>query len=231
MHALKPGTVTARFTGSAGQSFGAFAVDGMRLILEGEANDYVGKGMAAARSPSCRPATAPFTTPQAIAGNTILYGATGGSLFAAGKAGERFAVRNSGATAVVEGVGDHGCEYMTGGTVVVLGPTGRNFGAGMTNGLAFVLDEQEQFWGRVNDDVVLERATLDDPDLAEMRDLIEQHIALTHSAHAKRLLANWQQTIAQTWKVIPAARIELQRQQQAMPKPKPPPPTDRSSPR
>jgi len=103
---------------------------------------------------------------------------------------------------------------MTGGTVVVLGPTGRNFGAGMTNGLAFVVDEQEQFWGRVNEDVVLERATLDDPDLAEMRDLIEQHIALTHSAHAQRLLANWPETVAQTWKVVPAARIELQRQQQ-----------------
>ena len=152
-----------------------------------------------------------------IAGNTILYGATGGSLFVAGKAGERFAVRNSGAAAVVEGVGDHGCEYMTGGTVVVLGPTGRNFGAGMTNGLAFVVDEQEQFWGRANEDVVLERASLDDPELAEMRNLIEQHIALTRSAHANRLLANWQQTIAQTWKVIPAARIELQRQQQASP--------------
>jgi len=124
-------------------------------------------------------------------------------------------VRNSGATAVVEGVGDHGCEYMTGGTVVVLGPTGRNFGAGMTNGLAFVVDEQEQFWGRANEDVVLEHACIDDLELGEMRDLIERHIALTQSTHAKRLLANWEQTIAQTWKVIPAARIELQRQQQA----------------
>ena len=133
----------------------------------------------------------------------------------AGKAGERFAVRNSGAIAVVEGVGDHGCEYMTGGAVVVLGPTGRNFGAGMTNGLAFVVDEHEQFWGRANEDVVLERASLDDLDLAEMRNLIEQHFALTQSAHANRLLANWEQTVAQTWKVIPAARIELQRQQQA----------------
>jgi glutamate synthase domain-containing protein 3 len=104
---------------------------------------------------------------------------------------------------------------MTGGTVVVLGPTGRNFGAGMTNGLAFVYDAQEQFWGRANEDVVLERASIDDPELAEMRALIEQHIALTQSAHAKRLLATWPETVAQTWKVIPAARIELQRQQQA----------------
>jgi glutamate synthase domain-containing protein 2/glutamate synthase domain-containing protein 1/glutamate synthase domain-containing protein 3 len=211
---LKPGTVTARFTGSAGQSFGAFAVGGMRLILEGEANDYVGKGMAGGEIAILPPRTAPFMTPQVIAGNTILYGATGGSLFVAGKAGERFAVRNSGATAVVEGVGDHGCEYMTGGTVVVLGPTGRNFGAGMTNGLAFVVDEQEQFWGRANEDVILERTAIDDPELTEMSDLIEQHIAFTQSAHAKRLLANWSETVAQTWKVIPAARIELQRQQQ-----------------
>jgi glutamate synthase domain-containing protein 2/glutamate synthase domain-containing protein 3 len=213
--ALKPGTVMARFTGSAGQSFGAFSVGGMRLVLEGEANDYVGKGMAGGEIAILPPRTAPFTTPQVIAGNTILYGATGGSLFVAGKAGERFAVRNSGASAVVEGVGDHGCEYMTGGTVVVLGPTGRNFGAGMTNGLAFVVDELEQFWGRANEDVVLERASINDPELAEMRALIEQHIALTQSAHAKRLLATWSETVAQTWKVIPAARIELQRQQQA----------------
>ena len=187
----------------------------MRLILEGEANDYVGKGMAGGEIAILPPRAAPFETPQVIAGNTILYGATGGSLFVGRQAGERFAVRNSGAAAVVEGVGDHGCEYMTGGTVVVLGPTGRNFGAGMTNGVAFVVDEQEQFWGRVNEDVVLECTRIDDPDLTEMRHLIEQHIELTRSSHAQRLLANWQQTIAQTWKVIPAARIELQRQQQA----------------
>ena len=142
------GDVTCRFTGSAGQSFGAFIVAGMHLSLEGEANDYVGKGMSGGEIAIRPPKTAPFTTPQAIAGNTILYGATGGALFVAGKAGERFGVRNSGATAVVEGVGDHGCEYMTGGTVVVLGPTGRNFGAGMTNGTAYVLDTNGEFAGQ-----------------------------------------------------------------------------------
>ena len=119
---LPEGAVSIRLTGSAGQSFGAFIVDGMRLDLEGEANDYVGKGMTGGEIAIRPPAAAPFDTPQVIAGNTVLYGATGGSLFAAGRAGERFCVRNSGATAVVEGIGDHGCEYMTGGQVVVLGP-------------------------------------------------------------------------------------------------------------
>src|SRR5690606_2219335 len=121
------GTVTAQFVGSAGQSFGAFAVGGMRLILEGEANDYVGKGMSGGEIAIMPSRVAQFSTPQVIAGNTILYGAPGGNVFIAGKAGERFAVRNSGAQAVVEGVGDHGCEYMTGGVAVILGATGRNF--------------------------------------------------------------------------------------------------------
>ena len=127
----------------------------MRLDLEGEANDYVGKGMTGGEIAIRPPAAAPFDTPQAIAGNTILYGATGGSLFAAGRAGERFCVRNSGATAVVEGIGDHGCEYMTGGLVVVLGPTGHNFGAGMTNGAAFVYDPEGEFPGKINGESVL----------------------------------------------------------------------------
>ena len=211
---LARGTVTAQFTGSAGQSFGAFSVGGMRLILEGEANDYVGKGMAGGEIAIMPPRTSPFMTPQVIAGNTILYGATGGALFVAGKVGERFAVRNSGATAVVEGVGDHGCEYMTGGAVVVLGPTGRNFGAGMTNGLAFVYDTNDVFARRINEDVIVERPSLDDPELQVMRDLIERHIKLTHSAHAKTLLENWDETVAKTWKVVPLAKLELQRMQE-----------------
>jgi glutamate synthase domain-containing protein 3 len=187
----------------------------MRLILEGEANDYVGKGMAGGEIAILPPRSAAFTAPQVIAGNTILYGATGGALFVAGRAGERFAVRNSGASAVVEGVGDHGCEYMTGGTVVILGPTGRNFGAGMTNGLAFIYDEADALPSRANEDIVIERADLNDPDLAEMRELIERHIKLTHSAHAKRLLANWQVTVSRTWKATPTAKLTLQRQQEA----------------
>ena len=136
----------ARFVGSAGQSFGAFTTDGMRLTLEGEANDYLGKGMSGGEivlMPADMARFAPHKN--TIVGNTVLYGATGGRVFAAGRAGERFCVRNSGATAVVEGVGDHGCEYMTGGTVLVLGETGRNFGAGMTNGVAYVLDETGEF--------------------------------------------------------------------------------------
>ena len=140
--------VDVRFVGSAGQSFGAFTTDGMLLTLEGEANDYLGKGMSGGEivlMPADMARFAPHKN--TIVGNTVLYGATGGRLFAAGRAGERFCVRNSGATAVVEGVGDHGCEYMTGGTVLVLGETGRNFGAGMTNGVAYVLDED----GRVPD--------------------------------------------------------------------------------
>jgi len=214
LNTLAAGTVTAQFTGSAGQSFGAFTVGGMRLILEGEANDYVGKGMAGGEIAIMPSPTTTLPPSQAIAGNTILYGATGGALFAAGRAGERFAVRNSGATAVVEGVGDHGCEYMTGGAVVVLGPTGRNFGAGMTNGLAFVYDAEGVFASRINADVVTERASVDDPELTVMLELIERHVRLTHSAQGKALLENWTETVANTWKVIPVARIELQRQQE-----------------
>ena len=144
------GRVSLRFRGSAGQSFGAFAVPGLSLKLEGEANDYVGKGMSGGEVAIFPDRDAPFTSSQVIAGNTILYGATAGTMFIAGKVGERFAVRNSGATAVVEGVGDHGCEYMTGGQAVILGPTGRNFGAGMTNGVAWVHDPANRFEGRIN---------------------------------------------------------------------------------
>jgi glutamate synthase domain-containing protein 3 len=205
----RTGKVVARFTGSAGQSFGAFLVDGMRLILEGEANDYVGKGMSGGVIAIRPPREAPFRDPQVIAGNTILYGATGGELYLAGKAGERFAVRNSGATAVVEGVGDHGCEYMTGGTVVVLGPTGRNFGAGMTNGIAFVYDPAGEFDGRINGESVLVERGLSAEDAACLRELIERHVELTGSEHAQALLANWNETLSATWKVIPRATLLL----------------------
>jgi glutamate synthase domain-containing protein 3 len=137
---LAPGTVRFRFRGAAGQSFGAFAVRGMRLELVGEAQDYVGKSMSGGEL-VVRPARGgPPSERSVIIGNTVLYGATGGALFAAGQAGERLGVRNSGALAVVEGCGDHGCEYMTGGVVAVLGVTGRNFGAGMSGGLAYVWD-------------------------------------------------------------------------------------------
>jgi glutamate synthase domain-containing protein 3 len=181
----------------------------MRLILEGEANDYVGKGMAGGEIAIVPPRSARFATPQVIAGNTILYGATGGSLFLAGKAGERFAVRNSGAQAVVEGVGDHGCEYMTGGTVVVLGPTGRNFGAGMTNGSAYVFDPDGAFEEKVNDESVLIERGVEGEDAQVARELVERHVKLTHSTHAKRLLERWDETLAATWKVIPRATLAI----------------------
>lgn len=203
------GKVIARFTGSAGQSFGAFAVDGMRLVLEGEANDYVGKGMSGGTI-AVRPSKdAQFTTPQTIAGNTILYGATGGELYLAGKVGERFAVRNSGARAVVEGVGDHGCEYMTGGMVAILGSTGRNFGAGMTNGLAYVYDPAGEFDGHINGESVLVERGLGSEDSSRMRELVERHVALTGSAHGRALLESWDDTISNTWKVIPRATLLL----------------------
>jgi glutamate synthase domain-containing protein 3 len=153
---------------------------------------------------------AKFTTPQVIAGNTILYGATGGELFLAGKAGERFAVRNSGAVAVVEGVGDHGCEYMTGGTVVVLGPTGRNFGAGMTNGFAFVYDPEAKLASNINGESVLVERGVAGTDVDQLRHLLERHVDLTGSAHAAALLQNWESTLAAMWKVIPRATLLLQ---------------------
>src|SRR5207248_8366277 len=143
-------TIRIHFRGSAGQSFGAFLAHGITLTLEGDANDYLGKGLSGGRIVAFPPRESTFLAHEnIIAGNTILYGATSGEVFLRGVVGERFAVRNSGAHAVVEGTGDHGCEYMTGGVVVVLGKTGRNFAAGMSGGLAYVLDEDERFFTRV----------------------------------------------------------------------------------
>jgi glutamate synthase (NADPH/NADH) large chain/glutamate synthase (ferredoxin) len=220
--AIAPDRITCQFTGSAGQSFGAFTVNGMRLLLEGEANDYVGKGMSGGEIAIRPPRQVPFTTPQAIAGNTILYGATGGALFVAGKAGERFGVRNSGAVAVVEGAGDHCCEYMTGGMVAVLGPTGRNFGAGMTNGLAYVYDEDGTFANRINgESVLLDGMTLDSEDASLLHNLLERHLNATNSGHAGRLLAQWDEELPRFWKVIPrealAARTEAETEPVAEP--------------
>jgi len=201
---LPDGEVRLRFRGSAGQSFGAFAITGMRLELTGEANDYVGKGLGGAEIVVRPPEYARYRAGDStLLGNTVLYGATGGSLWAAGQAGERFAVRNSGATAVVEGVGDHGCEYMTGGRVLVLGKTGRNFGAGMSGGRAYIWDPENIFPSRVNRDMVdVERVT--DPEtLAEIRDLLVRHLGLTGSRRGRDLLHAWERTSAQFWQVIP----------------------------
>ena len=201
---LPDGTVELHFKGSAGQSFGAFSIQGMRLVLVGEANDYVGKGMGGGEIIVVPPPEARVSSHEnVIVGNTVLYGATGGALFAAGRAGERFAVRNSGALAVVEGVGDHGCEYMTAGLVVVLGETGRNFGAGMTNGTAYVLDEGGQFRGRFNPEMI-RLARLEDPeDIKRLRAVIQRHVKATGSRRALEILDRWEDFLPLFWKVIP----------------------------
>jgi glutamate synthase domain-containing protein 3 len=200
---LPDDTITLPFTGSAGQSFGAFVPRGITLELEGDANDYVGKGLSGGRIVLAPPRGATFAAEDnVIAGNVALYGATSGEAFIRGIAGERFAVRNSGATAVVEGVGDHGCEYMTGGRVVVLGRTGRNFAAGMSGGIAYVLNGNHEFERRCNHDLV-DLEPLDSDDLAFVVDAIARHVDLTGSALGARLLAAWSATALQFTKVMP----------------------------
>jgi glutamate synthase domain-containing protein 2/glutamate synthase domain-containing protein 3 len=201
---LPPETIVCRFRGSAGQSFGAWCPRGVTLILEGEANDYLGKGLSGGRI-VVKPFPGVEYDPAAntIAGNVLLYGATAGEVFLCGKAGERFAVRNSGALAVVEGVGDHGCEYMTGGRVVILGQTGLNFAAGMSGGIAYVFDEDRRFDSRCNLDMVdLELLTLPE-DIADVRDLIAQHAQYTGSRKAARILAHWETSRSFFVKVFP----------------------------
>jgi len=200
------GHVSMKFAGSAGQSFAAFATRGMQLNLVGDANDYVGKGLAGGEIVVRPRPTAQFLAHEAtIIGNTALYGATSGSLYAAGRAGERFAVRNSGAVAVIEGIGEHGCEYMTGGTVVVLGSTGNNFGAGMSGGQAFVYDPNERFLGRLNDDMVIAER-VESPLVADhLRELIERHAALTGSVQANDILANWEDQQGAFWHIMSKA--------------------------
>jgi glutamate synthase domain-containing protein 3 len=202
---LPDGTIHFRFNGSAGQSFGAFVPKGVTLELEGDANDYVGKGLSGGRIIVYPPKTSSFLPEESIlVGNVVLYGATGGEAFLSGIAGERFAVRNSGATAVVEGVGDHGCEYMTNGVVVVLGGTGRNFAAGMSGGRAYVYDDQGDFSTRRCNraGVDLEPLTSDE-DLELVRGLMQRHIDLTGSPQAAWILEHWDATQARFIKVFP----------------------------
>src|SRR5438105_3927906 len=201
---LPDDTISFHFSGSAGQSFGAFAARGLTLELEGEANDYVGKGLSGGRLIIRHPRAAQFIPDQTVLiGNTVLYGATSGEAYFAGVAGERFAVRNSGAMAVVEGVGDHGCEYMTGGTVVVLGRTGRNFAAGMSGGVAFVLDEFDQLTQQCNPAMVDLVPLADFGEREQVRHLIEQHARYTGSARAKRTLGQWDKAQHRVVAVIP----------------------------
>ena len=201
---LPDGAIHFKFNGSAGQSFGAWLAKGVTLEVEGDANDYVGKGLSGGRLIIYPPESSPFNAEeQVLIGNVALYGATGGECFLRGIAAERFCVRNSGAHAVVEGVGDHGCEYMTGGRAVVLGATGRNFAAGMSGGIAYVLDATGGFEERCNVEMV-ELTPLDaDADGAEVKALIERHLAYTGSAVARRLLADWGSAIGQFVKVMP----------------------------
>ena len=209
---LPEGTITAVFHGSAGQSFGAFNVRGMHLYLIGEANDYVGKGMSGGELVLRPSYAAKYDSHRhVILGNTALYGATGGFLFAAGRAGERFAVRNSGAVAVVEGVGDHGCEYMTGGVVVVLGETGRNFAAGMTGGRAYVYDPNNVFLRRLNrNGVIVRRVPLEEH--PNLKDLVRKHYERTGSMRAAVVLRHWPTTVRDFWQVLP--RWVLEREQE-----------------
>ena len=190
---LPDDTIRLRFEGSAGQSFGAFIPRGITMTLEGDANDHVGKGLSGGRIVVYPPKRSTFAAEEnIIVGNVALYGATSGEAFFRGVAGERFAVRNSGATAVVEGVGDHGCEYMTGGRVVVLGKTGRNFAAGMSGGVAYVLDLSEKLAKRANRGMC-DLEAIDDEDEAFLRRIVCRHIAFTNSAHASHLLFKWAQ--------------------------------------
>ena len=200
-----------RFVGSAGQSFGAFLTDGLRLVLEGEANDYVGKGLGGGEIVLHPPSASRFSSEaNVILGNAALYGATGGKLFAAGRAGERFAVRNSGAIAVIEGAGDHCCEYMTGGMVVVLGETGRNFGAGMTNGLAFVYDAAGRFPHRLNPELVRIERIIEPDDTRALHQLVLEHASKTSSRHAQRLLDHWSFSLLNFWKVEPRSKTKAE---------------------
>jgi glutamate synthase (NADPH/NADH) large chain len=200
---LPDDTIVVRLRGSAGQSFGAFVPRGISLHLEGDANDYVGKGLSGGRVVVRPDRDSVLVAEQnIIAGNVIGYGATSGELFLRGVVGERFCVRNSGATAVVEGVGDHGCEYMTGGRVVVLGSTGRNFGAGMSGGIAYVYDPDDVFGAKVNYEMV-DVQPLDDTDLESVRSLVQTHLDLTGSAVAERVLGAWAAESGRFRKVMP----------------------------
>jgi glutamate synthase (ferredoxin) len=201
---LPEDTIEFHFTGSAGQSFGAFMPKGLTFFLEGDSNDYVGKGLSGGKIIVYPPEQATFVPEEnIIIGNVALYGATSGEAYIRGMAGERFGVRNSGVTAVVESVGDHGCEYMTGGRVVVLGPTGRNFAAGMSGGIAYVLDEKGEFPRRCNQQMVsLEK--LENPDeIEELWKIIQRHQTYTRSSRAAAILASWQQMVPKFVKVMP----------------------------
>ncbi len=198
------GNLTVVFNGSAGQSFGAFVLPGLNVRLEGEANDYVGKGMHGGEIVVVPDANAGFVASESsIVGNACLYGATGGDFHANGRAGERFAVRNSGAYAVVEGTGDHCCEYMTGGVVVSLGSVGRNVGAGMTGGIGYFYDPDNQLEERLNNEIVKSQRIISGEGEAKLKTMIERHFQKTGSEKAEAILNNWENEIGKFWQVYP----------------------------
>jgi len=213
---LPEGTIDLTFTGSAGQSFGAFLPRGITMRLFGDANDYVGKGLSGGRIAVYPSENVAYDPEESIVvGNVALYGATAGEAYFRGFAGERFAVRNSGAETVVEGVGAHACEYMTGGVVVVLGPTGPNFAAGMSGGVAFVLDVEERFEKLCNKDMVGLEPVESDDDVVLLRGMIERHLEWTQSDVAERILKNWEEILRRFVKVMPndLKRVLKQRQE------------------
>jgi glutamate synthase (NADPH/NADH) large chain len=201
---LPDDTITPQCHGSAGQSFGAFASKGMTFVLEGEANDYLGKGLSGAKIMVKPPKGSDFDPAEnIIVGNVALYGATSGEVYINGRSGERFAIRNSGARAIVEGIGDHGCEYMTGGRVAVLGLTGVNFAAGMSGGIAYVLDETGLFDDRCNLDMVDLELVTDPADQQELKGMIEQHVKYTGSERGRHILESWEAHLPYFVKVFP----------------------------
>jgi glutamate synthase (NADPH/NADH) large chain len=213
---LPDGTIHFKFTGSAGQSFGAFLAGGVTLELVGDANDYVGKGLSGGRVIIYPPADSSFVAEDnIIIGNVALYGATSGEAFFRGRAAERFAVRNSGARAVIEGVGDHGCEYMTGGRVVILGPTGRNFAAGMSGGVAYVWDLGDALLGNCNLGMVELEKVESDEDASELRGIVEKHRDLTGSTIANEILESWDESMAKFVKVMPTDYKRVLEEQRA----------------
>jgi glutamate synthase (ferredoxin) len=201
---LPEDTIKIHFRGSAGQSFGAFMPRGMTWILEGDANDHVGKGLSGGKIILYPPEGSSFVAEEnIIAGNVALYGATAGEAYFRGMAGERFCVRNSGVSAVVEAVGDHGCEYMTGGRVVILGQTGRNFAAGMSGGVAYVLDETGDFAERCNQKMVVLERLEEAAEIEEIRQMIHRHGEYTRSQRAFKVLALWEEMTPKFVKVMP----------------------------
>jgi glutamate synthase (ferredoxin) len=201
---LPENMINIKFTGSAGQSFGAFGAHGLTFTLDGNTNDYLGKGLSGAKLIVKKPDAATFVAEDnIIVGNVCLFGAVEGEAYINGIAGERFAVRNSGATAVVEGVGDHGCEYMTGGKIIVLGKTGRNFAAGMSGGIAYIYDPEDKFTNGLCNTESIEFETVEGQDATDLKELIEQHVIYTKSNRGTELLKNWEQTLSNFVKVMP----------------------------